>query len=523
MDIVLVTQPQFRNESDFEDTFLFQERAISNASEFSRGDDGISIASDSVSQPIVKLLDLSKFEDWTQRNFWSCRNKVWSEFIVLKPRLPKEGDGAEKWHEKYRPDSLDDFCAVPGNEPTFQALNDFLEKRQFRSLIICGPVSSGKSSVLHVYLREQLESRGVDTSRDPSLRNTVLWFSEKDSQELRLSEMEYRLEAFCAIKVKNALIKAVVFEGICTMPPKNQQNVKKLMDDNDENLRFFFTCFEPRKIIANIKQRAFLLKLNPMAEGQRVRFVLSVCVRERVGFEREGLEEIYTKHRPDLKAILDNIQLVFIKKQFLSKYNVCAQISPEKLESLDKATISDIAALQPLERCEICTLPRPCHHHPYTVLQAMAEKHRAELPQNPDMMDCPSFLETGACKYFNRSGHCSLHHPMNKHIIVREPRRCQLCTLPVPCAHCRYFKEKEKLHNFAVAFQKEIRARQKQIDEAEFNTLLAKVEQITTWLKNTKSLVDVDYLEKSKWLKKYHKDMITRFPLVHNVAVGFRR
>lgn len=60
-------------------------------------------------------------------------------------------------------------------------------------------------------------------------------------------------------------------------------------------------------------------------------------------------------------------------------------------------------------------------------------------------------------------GHCSLHHPKETQTIVLPPKRCSQCTLPWPCGHCAFTKERNRSRKLAVdvkasTYGKEVRA-----------------------------------------------------------------
>mmetsp|Transcript_13244 Transcript_13244/g.23542 ORF Transcript_13244/g.23542 Transcript_13244/m.23542 type:complete len:522 (-) Transcript_13244:149-1714(-) len=479
----------------------------------SEGGDGISYVSGAHSV-IPPDIDLSKFQGWAQRNFWSRHHRIWNEYVVHKARLPNADDSAQTWHEKYYPESLDDFLEVPANQAATDHLNMLLEEKEIKNLIVQGKQSSGKTALIMVYLREHYAALGLEG--DPVAAGAVEVVSERESRSASRGALEARARALAARKVRRSGgVKALVVEGADQMPPKVQQSLRKSMDDFEPKLRFLFTCAEPKKLVANIKQRCETIKMKRITEEQTIRFILHCVTSENVGFEREGLEEIYKKFEPDIKAILNGIQQVFMRQQYVSYINVCKEISIEKLEGLLKARVSDRAALAPAPRCAVCTLPPPCGHAPNRPddLATRGARRRAELPQR-DGMNCQDFLKTGACKVFNRMGHCSLHHPLDKHLIMETIQRCPKCTLPIPCHHCRYYMEKEKLKGYAFVSKKDVERRKPCLAPEEYAAVLEKIGQVVSWLKNTKSVEEKDYINKYSWLYGYCNDIMTRFPVV---------
>lgn len=74
-------------------------------------------------------------------------------------------------------------------------------------------------------------------------------------------------------------------------------------------------------------------------------------------------------------------QQVFCEKQFLSEINTLKVISPRTLTRRDDSVhrVKAAAALEPLRRCGICTLPPPCTHLPEEASLALLGKQEAWL------------------------------------------------------------------------------------------------------------------------------------------------
>ncbi|CAM9658190.1 unnamed protein product, partial [Discosporangium mesarthrocarpum] len=102
------------------------------------------------------------------------------------------------------------------------------------------------------------------------------------------------------------------------------------------------------------------------------------------------------------------------------------------------------------------------HHHPLRKqLLRQAQARRSELPQRGEggSLDCDSFIKTGACKVFNKLGHCSLHHPLSFHVVQTLSARCPQCTIRLPCGHCDYDRAQRRLLEFCLAALSRIQVR----------------------------------------------------------------
>jgi len=164
---------------------------------------------------------------------------------------------------------------------------------------------------------------------------------------------------------------------------------------------------------------------------------------DRIGYNLEGMRAII-KLNPDrsLSKMIDMLQEVFVNKLFISKENVLRNASVP----IDLPMIPIGRAMEPLDRCSICTLIPPCQHIPLEELNRRAVKRRAELPRRKGgVMSCPEFVRYGYCSLFNRIGRCSLDHPKNVHIVIKAKVRCPQCTIEWPCLHCDYTASRQKV------------------------------------------------------------------------------
>lgn len=161
-----------------------------------------------------------------------------------------------------------------------------------------------------------------------------------------------------------------------------------------------------------------------------------------------------------MTTLINHMQEIFTSMHFISEENVNRYYASKGNKSI-KAVVSSIAAVEPLERCNICTLMcviylyfvldawhanvsnrPPCDHIPLSQLEAAAFSRRAELPRYKGGLVCPEFLTKGRCQTFNRFKHCSMDHPPNANIVQPSPKRCSRCTLLWPCNHCSYSKKR---------------------------------------------------------------------------------
>ena len=122
-----------------------------------------------------------------------------------------------------------------------------------------------------------------------------------------------------------------------------------------------------------------------------------------IGYEKDGIEAMFKYTGEDLGKIYRTLQEIFTKYAYLSYDNVIKVTNPE--DAFKPMEIDAVAAIQPLQRCEKCTLIPPCKHITAFDLAQLGKERRRALPKRgPESITCARFAATGRCPAFNKLG-----------------------------------------------------------------------------------------------------------------------
>jgi hypothetical protein len=138
---------------------------------------------------------------------------------------------------------------------------------------------------------------------------------------------------------------------------------------------------------------------------------------------------------------------IFAQHHYISLENVSKEFRGRRGRD-SRCTILPWASIAPLAPCSACTLTPPCSHISEQELAKSGDRRRLELPQwqgATGMINCYTFMNTGACTSFNARGRCSMRHPLSAHIVAQAKPRCQKCTLVLPCGKCPYDAARKRL------------------------------------------------------------------------------
>ena len=200
------------------------------------------------------------------------------------------------WVEKYRPTTIDD-CVLPGGlKKTFQSI---LDNGEMQNLLLSGGPGCGKTTVARA-LSNQLgcdvmiincsEDGNIDTLRT-KIRNFASTISLSESKKVViLDEFDY------------------------SNPQSTQPALRGFIEEFSKNCRFVLTCNYKNRIIDPLHSRCTVIDFK-IPNKERPALALKILGRvqhilksEGVEFDQQVLVELITKHFPDIRRILNELQ-----------------------------------------------------------------------------------------------------------------------------------------------------------------------------------------------------------------------
>ena len=199
------------------------------------------------------------------------------------------------WVEKYRPKTIED-CILPDSlKATFQ---EFVNRKEIPNLLLSGTAGVGKTTVAKALCQEvgcdYIIINGSDDSGIDVLRNKIKNYASS------MSLMGGR-------KV------VIVDEADYLNPNSTQPAFRGVIDEFASNCSFIFTCNFKNRIMEPIHSRCTCIdfKLNGSKATMATRFfkrVESILTLENVKYDKEVVAAIISKHFPDNRRILNELQ-----------------------------------------------------------------------------------------------------------------------------------------------------------------------------------------------------------------------
>ena len=199
------------------------------------------------------------------------------------------------WVEKYRPARIEDCILPDALKKTFQ---EFVKRKEIPNLLLSGTAGVGKTTVAKALCNEvgcdYIVINGSDESGIDVLRNKIKNYAS-------------------SVSLLGGRKVIIIDEADYLNPNSTQPALRGAIEEFASNCSFIFTCNFKNRIIDPIHSRCSVIdfKINgskPKLASQFFKRVESILSQEEVQYDKEVVAAIITKHFPDNRRILNELQ-----------------------------------------------------------------------------------------------------------------------------------------------------------------------------------------------------------------------
>ena len=224
------------------------------------------------------------------------------------------------WVEKYRPQTIDE-CVLP--QALKNTFKEFITSGQLPNFLFCGGAGVGKTTVAKALCNE--------------IGAEYLFIN--GSEESGIDVLRTKIKGFASsVSLSDAKKVVILDEADYLNPNSTQPALRAFIEEFSNNCRFIFTCNYKNRIIEPLHSRCSVIdfKIEPNEKQQIAatffKRIVNILGQENIAFDQKVVVELVTKHFPDYRRILNELQ----------RYSVSGKIDSGILLNITEESFNDL-------------------------------------------------------------------------------------------------------------------------------------------------------------------------------------
>ena len=227
------------------------------------------------------------------------------------------------WVEKYRPQKIDE-CVLP--EPLKDTFKQYIAQGELPHFLLSGTAGVGKTTVAKALCNEI----GAD------------YIMINGSEESGIDTLRTKIKGFAStVSLTDAPKIIIIDEADYLQANSTQPALRSFIEEFSANCRFIFTCNFKNRILEAIHSRCACIdfkidnKDKQVLLGTFFKRASQILKQENVDFDQKVVAELITKHFPDYRRVLNELQ----------RYSVSGKIDSGILVNMSQESFKDLIKL----------------------------------------------------------------------------------------------------------------------------------------------------------------------------------
>jgi DNA polymerase III delta prime subunit len=224
------------------------------------------------------------------------------------------------WVEKYRPQTIDD-CILPDSlKKTFK---EFISSGQLPNFLFCGTAGVGKTTVAKALCNEI----GAE------------YLLINGSEESGIDVLRTKIKSFAStVSLTDSKKVVILDEADYLNANSTQPALRGFIEEFSNNCRFIFTCNFKNRIIEPLHSRCSVIEFKiDNKDKQQIaanffKRAAGILKEQNIEFDPKVVAEVVTKHFPDYRRILNELQ----------RYSVTGKIDSGILVNLSQESFREL-------------------------------------------------------------------------------------------------------------------------------------------------------------------------------------
>ena len=224
------------------------------------------------------------------------------------------------WVEQYRPKTIDD-CILPDSLKNL--FSSFIKKGELSNMLFSGTPGIGKTTVAKALCEEM----------------NCDWIMINGSEEGGIDVLRNKIKNFASTVSLSGGKKVVILDEADYLNPQSTQPaLRGFVEEFHKNCRFILTCNFKNRIIEPLHSRFSNIefKVNPNDKPKLASRLFERAVyilkEQNVSYEDKVLVELITKHFPDFRKLINELQRYSVSGSIDA--GILVNVSDENLKTL---------------------------------------------------------------------------------------------------------------------------------------------------------------------------------------------
>jgi len=227
------------------------------------------------------------------------------------------------WVEKYRPQKIDD-CVLP--ESLKDTFKQYVSQGELPHFLLSGTAGVGKTTIAKALCNEI----GAE------------YIMINGSEESGIDTLRTKIKGFAStVSLTDSPKIIIIDEADYLQANSTQPALRSFIEEFSNNCRFIFTCNFKNRILEAIHSRCACIDFKIDAKdkqvllGQFFKRASQILKQENVEFDQKVVAELITKHFPDYRRVLNELQ----------RYSVSGKIDSGILVNMSQESFKDLIKL----------------------------------------------------------------------------------------------------------------------------------------------------------------------------------
>lgn len=226
------------------------------------------------------------------------------------------------WTEKYRPQTIDECILPEGLKQTFR---EYVQKGQIPTFLFHGKSGIGKTTIARALCNEI----------------SAEYMFINGSDETGIDVLRTKIKSFAStVSLTDAKKVVILDEADYLNPNSTQPALRAFIEEFSDNCSFIFTCNYKNRILKELHSRCTVVDFNVTGAekvemaGAFYKRVIKILKTEGIEYDNKVVAELITKHFPDYRRVLNELQTYSISGRIDS--GILVNLSSESYKRLFK-------------------------------------------------------------------------------------------------------------------------------------------------------------------------------------------